>query len=296
MKIGMSFLGIGPFSAPEPMTHLAQKSEQCGFESLWMADHSAIPDGHKSSCPYTPDGRIPPWGEATPLNEPIAALSYIAALTSKVRLGTGVMILPQRHPFYVAKEVATLDIVSRGRALLGIGSGWCAEEFDALGLDFRQRGKRTDEALQSLRALWRDDPSTFKGAHFSFERIRSFPKPVQKGGVPILIGGHSRAAARRAARLGDGFYPVPPASFHTSEAANLGEFKRILTMFKEECAKAGRNPDEVELSTNCAPSLDTIRRYEDLGVKRVVFGPPGWERDELERALEKMGNEITARV
>ena len=296
MKIGMSFLGIGPFSALEPMTHIAQKSEQCGFESLWMPDHSAIPDGHQSSCPYTSDGRIPPEGEHTPLNEPIVALSYLAALTSRIRLGTGVMILPQRHPFYVAKELATLDLVSQGRALLGIGSGWLAEEFAALGLDFHKRGKRTDEAIKSLHALWRDDPSTFKGEHFNFERIRSFPKPIQKAGVPILIGGHSPAAARRAARLGDGFFPVPPASFQSSEAAYLGELKRILAMFKDECAKAGRNPDAIEISTNGTPDLDSVRRFEDLGVKRVIFGPPAWERDELERALEKMGNEIIARV
>jgi probable F420-dependent oxidoreductase len=200
MKFGMSFLGVGPFSAPESMTHLAQKSEQCVFESLWMADHSAIPDRHNSSCPYTTDGRIPPWAEATPLNEPIAALSYIAALTSKVRAGTGVMILAQRHPFYVAKEVAIVDLVSRGRALLGIGSGWLAEEFDALGLDFHKRGKRTDEAIQLLRALWRDDPSSFKGEHFNFEYIRSFPKPVQKGGVPILIGGIGSSGGPTAVR------------------------------------------------------------------------------------------------
>ena len=214
MKIGMSFLGIGPFSAPEPMTHLAaQKSEQCGFESLWMADHSAIPDGHKSSCPYTPDGKIPPWGEATPLNEPIVALSYIAALTSKVRL-VPASIDPAPTPPILCSQGSghtghrvprTCSVGNRQRLVRG---------------GVRRAGARLPSAWQAHRrgapviaCPVAGHPSTFKGEHFNFERIRSFPKPVQKGGVPILIGGHSRAAARRAARLGDGFYPVPPASF-----------------------------------------------------------------------------------
>ena len=209
MKVGIGSVGLGPFSVPEAMGHLAQTAERCGFESVWAPDHSAIPDPHQSKCPYTPDGEIP-GGPHAPLCEPITALSYVAALTSKIKLGTGIMILPQRHPFYVAKELATLDLVSKGRAILGIGSGWCSEEFEALGLNFHERGKRTDEAMQALRALWREDPSSFKGTHFNFERIRSFPKPVQKGGVPIVVGGHSRAAARRAARFGDGFYPLTP--------------------------------------------------------------------------------------
>jgi len=144
MKIGMVSLGIGPFSAPDVMTHVACTAERCGFESLWAPDHAAIPDPHQSKCPYTPDGEIP-GGPNAPL--------FVAGLTSKIKLGTGIMILPQRHPLYVAKEVATLDLISGGRMILGIGSGWCAEEFAALGLDFHQRGKRTDEALQALRVL-----------------------------------------------------------------------------------------------------------------------------------------------
>lgn len=187
MKIGIASLGLGPLSDPDTMAHVARTAEHCGFESLWAPDHSAIPDGHQTKCPYTPNGEIP-GGPAAPLVEPISALSFMAGLTSKIKLGTGIMILPQRHPLYVAKEVATLDLISGGRMILGIGSGWCAEEFAALGLDFHQRGKRTDEALQALRVLWREDPSTFGGTHFNFERIRSFPKPVQGGGVPILNG------------------------------------------------------------------------------------------------------------
>jgi probable F420-dependent oxidoreductase len=218
-------------------------------------------------------------------------------VTSKIKLGTGIMILPQRHPFYVAKEVATLDLVSKGRAILGIGSGWCSEEFAALGLDFHQRGKRTDEAMQAVRALWREDPSTFKGTHFSFERIRSFPKPVQKGGVPIVVGGHSRAAARRAARFGDGFYPLTPiVGIDVSTIDFIKEIKDLIAMLKEECAKVGRNSDGFDISTGAAPDLDMIKRLEDLGVTRVFTSTTNPGRDEITRWAEKVGNEIIARV
>jgi probable F420-dependent oxidoreductase len=296
MKIAMGSIGIGPFAAPEIMAHVAQTAERCGFESLWTPDHSAVPDGHQTKCPYTPDGEIP-GGPHAPLVEPIAALSYLAALTSKIKLGTGIMILPQRHPFYVAKEVATLDLVSNGRALLGIGSGWCAEEFAALGLDFHQRGKRTDEAIGAVRALWREDPSTFKGVHFNFERIRSFPKPVQKGGVPILIGGHSRAAARRAARYGDGFYPLTPIVDTDVRGIDfVAEIKGLIGMLKEECAKAGRKFDGFDITTGIGPDLDMIKRVQDLGVTRVFLSSAAADRDGITRSLEKIANEIIARL
>jgi probable F420-dependent oxidoreductase len=296
MKIAIASVGLGPFSAPDIMAHVARTAEQCGFESLWAPDHSAIPDGHQTKCPYTPDGEIP-GGPHAPLVEPISALSFLAGLTSKIKLGTGVMILPQRHPLYVAKEIATLDLISRGRAILGIGSGWCAEEFAALGLDFHQRGKRTDEAMQAVRVLWRDDPSTFEGMHFSFHRIRSFPKPVQEGGVPILVGGHSRAAARRAARYGDGFYPLTPlVDADVSKIDFVEEIEALIALLKEECEKAGRKFDGFDISASAAPKLDTIKRLEDIGVTRVSTSLAAWDRDGITRSLEKIANDIIARV
>jgi probable F420-dependent oxidoreductase len=295
MKIGIASVGLGPLSAPDIMAHVARTAEQCGFESLWAPDHSAIPDGHQTKCPYTPDGEIP-GGPNAPLVEPISALSFVAGLTSKIKLGTGVMILPQRHPLYVAKEVATLDLISAGRAILGIGSGWCAEEFTALGLDFHKRGKRTDEAMQALRALWRDDPSTFEGTHFSFQRIRSFPKPVQKGGVPILVGGHSPAAARRAARYGDGFFPLMPiVDADVSRIDFVEEIKRLIALLKEECNKVERKFDGFDITTTAAPNLDMIKRLEDIGVTRVSMGSAASDRDGITQSLEKIANDIIAR-
>jgi probable F420-dependent oxidoreductase len=296
MKIGIASIGLGPFSVPDIMAHVARTAEQCGFESLWAPDHSAIPDGHQTKCPYTPDGEIP-GGPDAPLVEPISALSFVAGLTSKLKLGTGVMILPQRHPLYVAKELGTLDLISTGRAILGIGSGWCAEEFGALGLDFRQRGKRTDEAIQALRVLWRDDPSTFEGTHFSFQRIRSFPKPVQKGGVPILVGGHSRAAARRAARYGDGFYPLTPiVDADVSKIDFVKEIEGLIALLREECDKVGRKFDGFDITSSAVPNLDIVKRLEDIGVTRVSTGLTPSDHEGITRSLEKIANDIIARV
>lgn len=296
MKVGMGSMGLGPFSDPDIMAHVATTAERCGFESLWAPDHSAVPDGHQTKCPYTPDGEIP-GGPDAPLVEPITALSFVAGLTSKIKLGTGIMILPQRHPFYVAKEVATLDLISKGRALLGIGSGWCAEEFTALGLDFHQRGKRTDEAIQALRALWRDDPSSFEGTHFNFQRIRSFPKPVQQSGVPILVGGHSRAAARRAARYGDGFFPLTPiVDADVRKIDFVNEVKGLVALLKEECDKLGRKFDGFDITSSAAPSLDGVKRLEDIGVTRVCTGLAPSNHDGITRSLEKIASDLIARV
>jgi probable F420-dependent oxidoreductase len=193
------------------------------------------------------------------------------------------MILPQRHPLYVAKELATLDVLSGGRAMLGIGSGWLKEEFAALQIDFKDRGARTDEAVGAIRALWCNDPSSFEGKHFNFHALKSFPKPIQKGGIPIHVGGHSPAAVRRAARLGDGFFPAP---------GNLNVLKDLFGKVREECAKIGRNPAEIELSAAGRLTPDLIKTFQDMGVARAMTIPPGGDRDSLSRGLEKLGNDL----
>jgi len=286
MKLGLMFVNSGQFSAPQLLAHLAQTAERCGFESLWTVEHVVIPKDYKSPYPYSQSGKIP-GGEDVPIPDPLLPLAYAAALTKNIKLATGVMILPQRHPLYVAKEVATLDVLSGGRAILGIGSGWLKEEFDALGLDFHQRGARTDEAIKAIRALWTENVSTFHGKHFNFDSLKSFPKPVQKGGVPIHIGGHSPAAARRAGRRGDGFFPA------------LGEpdkLKELFTLMSSEAKQAGRNPEQIELSCMGRPKLDALKALEDIGVSRAVIAPPAFDAEGLTRGLEKLGNEIIAKL
>jgi probable F420-dependent oxidoreductase len=182
----------------------------------------------------TPNGKLDLTGDVS-LADPLLHLAYAASITTRIKLGTAVMILPQRSPLYVAKEVARLDRLSGGRMPLGIGSGWLAEEFGALQLDWKKRGLMTDEAIQSLRALWRENLSTFNGKYFNFAAVRSFPKPVQAGGVPILVGGHSPAAVRRAAKLGDGFFPavgeLKGLSWEIDPAA-LGRLRDLLKSLK----------------------------------------------------------------
>jgi probable F420-dependent oxidoreductase len=285
MKFGLMFVNSGPFSNHDLLAHLARTAEQCGFESLWTVEHVVIPKDYQSAYPYSKSGKIP-GGENVPIPDPLLPLSFAAALTNKIHLATGVVILPQRHPLYLAKEIATLDLLSGGRVILGIGSGWLKEEFNALGLDFHTRGARTDEAIQAMRACWRDDVSSFKGKHFNFGPVLSYPKPAHND-VPIHIGGHSAAAAKRAGRFGDGFFPA------------LGEIPRLKELFgtmREAAQNAGRNPDEVELSCMARAATDSVKAVEDIGIARVVVAPPAFDKEGLSRGLEKIGSEVIARI
>jgi probable F420-dependent oxidoreductase len=284
MKFGLMFINSGPFSNPDLLAHLAVTAENCGFESLWTVEHVVIPKGYQTPYPYSKDGKIP-GGEDIAIPDPLLPLSFVAALTKTVKLATGVMILPQRHPLYVAKEMATLDLLSGGRTILGIGSGWLKEEFDALGLDFHTRGARTDEAIKAMRSLWRENPSSFHGKHFDFGPVISYPKPAQAAGVPIHIGGHSPAAARRAGRLGDGFFPA------LSDAAKL---KELLALMRTEAAKAGRDAATIELSCIGSAKPDAIKPLQEVGIQRVILAPPGFDKEALSRGLEKLGNEVIA--
>jgi probable F420-dependent oxidoreductase len=282
MKVGLMFTNTGALSQPDLIAHLATTSEQCGIESMWTIEHVVIPQGFQTPYPYSRDGKFP-GGETAPILDPLIPLSFCASMTSRLRFGTAVMILPQRHPIYVAKELSTLDVLSGGRMMLGIGSGWLKEEFAALQIDFKARGARTDEAIMAMRALWRDNPSTFEGKHFHFRQMMSFPKPLQKGGIPIHVGGHSPAAVRRAARLGDGFFPAP---------GNLNVLKQLFADLRAECERIGRNPAEIELSAAGKLTPDLIKTFQDMGVMRAMTIPPGADRDSLSRGLEKLGNEI----
>ncbi len=287
MKLGLMFANSGPFANPQLFAHLAQSAERFGFESIWTVEHVVIPQDYKSPYPYSPSGKIP-GSEEVPIPDPLLPLAYAAAITKTLKLGTGVMILPQRHPLYVAKEVATLDLLSNGRVLLGIGSGWLQEEFDSLGLDFHQRGARTDEAIKSLRALWSPEAaSSFHGKHFSFGPVKCFPKPVQKPGVPIIIGGHSPAAAKRAGRYGDGFFPA---------LAETDKLKELFAMMSAEAKKAGRDPKQIELSCMGRAKVDSLNALQDIGISRVVVPPPAYDPEGITRGLEKIANEVITKL
>ena len=205
MEIGLfTPLGNGNASA-EILRTLGREAEERGFESIWVAEHVVLFDDYESQYPYSPDGRFPGGGD-TGLLEPLTALTYLAAVTDRIRLGTGICLVPQRNPVYTAKQVVDLDNLSGGRVDFGIGVGWLQEEFEALNTPFERRGKRTDEYLQVMQSLWTDEVSSFSGELYDLPTCRMYPKPVQSPHPPVHVGGESDAALRRAARFGQGWY------------------------------------------------------------------------------------------
>ena len=284
MKFGLMFSNIGPFAQPEGLTHLAQTAERCGVESLWTVEHVAVPVGYESRYPYSESGKMP-GPENSPIPDPLVWLGYAAAVTKTIKLATGILILPQRHPIYAAKEFATLDVLSKGRAIAGVGIGWLREEFNALDIPFKERALRTEECVAALRHLWGEKALPFEGKFHSWPAIESNPKPVQPGGVPIVIGGHVEAAARRAARIGDGFFPAG------------GDLPTLFAAVRDECERNGRDPGEVELTAGGAiRSLDDVKRFEDMGVSRLIIPPPGFDPDAIEKGLEKLGNDLISKL
>lgn len=285
MKFGIVFANTGPAARGEYAAGFARAAEASGFESMWTVEHVVVPAGYESSYPYSPDGRMP-GGEDVDIPDPLIWLSYVAAATETLRLGTGILILPQRNPVILAKEVATLDLLSAGRVELGIGVGWLREEFDVLGVPFDRRGARTDEYIEVLRALWREPEAAFSGEFVQFERAKSFPKPVQPGGVPIVVGGHTPAAARRAGRLGDGFFPA---------GGGLDELPALLTEMRAAAAAAGRDADAIEVTAGGAMDVEGVKRAADLGVSRLVIPVFGRDLDRVRQRLAAFGDDVIAR-
>jgi probable F420-dependent oxidoreductase len=287
MKFGLMYANAGPFAYPEGLTNLARTAEEAGVESLWTVEHVVIPVGYQSIYPYNPSGKIP-GPENIPIPDPLISLTFAAAVTKKIRLATGILILPQRHPLYVAKEVATLDVLSGGRVILGIGVGWLAEEFEALGIPFEERAARTAEAVRALRSLWKPEPEAFAGKFYRWPPLESHPKPLQAGGVPIVVGGHTTLAARRAARYGDGFFPG---------VAEADKLAAIIQTLRDECKRLGRRPEEIEITAGRgAVDLDSVKRYQDLGVSRIMIPPPAFDPDGIRQGLGELADKVISRV
>jgi len=287
MKFGLMYANVGPFGSPEMATHLAQTAERCGVESLWTVEHSVVPVGYKSTYPYDPSGRMPA-PDQMPLPDPLAWLAYVAAVTRTIKLATGILILPQRHPIYVAKEVATIDVLSNGRVILGIGVGWLQEEFDALGIPFEERAGRTAEAVRAIRSLWKPEPEAFEGKYYRWAPLQSHPKPIQQPGVPIVVGGHTELSAKRAARYGDGYFPG---------VAEADKLKALIQTMRDECKRLGRKPEEIEISAGRAQlDLDAVKRLRDLGVARIMIPPPAFDPDGIRQGLGELADKVISRV
>ena len=261
MKVGIAFANILNFGTPEGSIQFAQAAEKAGVDSLWTVEHVIYPSNYDSEYPYDTSGKMM-MAPDTDLTDPLIWLTWLAANTSSIRLGTGILILPERNPLVLAKELGTLDSLSGGRVELGIGVGWLKEEFDALGIPWERRGARTDEYVAVMQKLWSGNEVSFDGEFVSFENISSNPKPVH-GSVPITIGGHSDAAARRAGRIGNGFFP------------GNGDLQHMLNLMNESAEQNGRDPKEIEVNwgDNEIMGSDPIAAAEKLksqGVTRII--------------------------
>ena len=289
VKFGVMFANVGPMGRAEGAIGIAQAAEAGGIESLWTVEHTVVPAGYQSTYPYSDTGKMP-GPEDSPIPDPLIWLSFVAAATSTIRLGTGILILPQRNPVTLAKEVATLDQLSGGRVELGIGVGWLEEEFEAIGVPFAERGKVTDDHVAALRALWTQDPATHEGPYSSFRDVYSLPHPTQAP-VPIVVGGHSKAAARRAGRLGDGF--MPGRGSHE-------ELAELIAVMRATAVEHGRDPDAIEVSAGGngalgSRALDEVKALADLGVSRVIIPPLAFDVEGQKDAFARYGDEVISR-
>ncbi len=286
---------MGPVADPDFVVRYARLVESLGFESLWTIDHAVMCVEYDSRYPYKTTGRTPLPAESD-MPDPLILLGLLAGVTERIRLGTSMLILPQRHPLILAKEVATLDRYARGRITLGVGVGWVREEVEVMKQDFSDRGRRANEWIEILKALWTRDVSAYEGEYFQFAGIVSNPKATQPGGVPLMIGGHSEAAARRAGRYGDEFYP-----HWSTRGPNREELERLMPIVMESADEAGRDPRSVGLTltstSDAKTALETAELCAELGAERVVVLPPKGELDgALPDELARFRDQVMAKL
>ncbi|MDQ3146541.1 MAG: LLM class F420-dependent oxidoreductase [Actinomycetota bacterium] len=288
MKVGfLPSYRNAAIATPDYALGVARAAEDAGCESIWAVEHVVIPADYASRYPYAASGRMPLAADQ-PVPDPLDWLAFVAAGTTTLRLATGMLVLPEHQPVALAKRLATIDALSGGRLMVGVGVGWLREESEALGVDFDERGARCDEYVEVLRALWADGPSSFEGRFVRFEAMLSVPKPVQPGGVPVVVGGHSPAAARRAGRLGHGFYPLG------TDPEGLGP---LLVAMRKATGDAGRDPDAVEVTVGATFDLDVAKRFADLGVGRMIVSARGdTEVEGVRRLVERFTDDVASRL
>ena len=248
MKLGLFGIGSGICAHPAVAKRIAQRAEALGFDSLWTGEHVVLPDPRQAPSPAPPDFAM---------LHPSTALAYLAGVTERVKLGTGITLIAQRNPVVLAKEMASLDVVSEGRLLLGIGAGYLHQEFAALGVPFQERGARTDEYVAAMRALWNQEQPSFHGRFVQFDAIQAMPRPVQEGGPPIVVGGASDAALRRSVDYAQGWYGF---------ALNVQQTASVL----ERLRRLGGDGLEISVTPSVRLSAETLAQYAELGVHRLI--------------------------
>ena len=317
MEFGLSLPGRGPLAGLDTVLKIAEKADTLRYSSVFVTDHVVMPVASaKSVYPYTTSGQFP-GGLAQDYLEPLVTLSHLAHATARVRLGVSVLVIPYRNPLLAAKMLATTDVLSRGRVILGAGVGWLREEFEALGAPpFEERGNVTDEYIRLMRVAWTTDPVTFEGKYYTVRDIHVLPKPVQRPAIPVWIGGHTGAALRRVATVGDGWHPIamrPPALLAPDEYA--AKVKEIHGWAR----KAGRDPKSITLSIRVPMEVRSkrskaaagdrppfqgsadevvadIRRYQALGVSHFVFDHTVQELRAVLANIERFAHDVRPKV
>ena len=302
MRYGFYLPTRGQTASPEALDTLVARAEEWGFSSVMIADHIVFPVTIKSKYPYTVSGAFPGQGDAL---EQLSLMAFVAGKTRSLRLISSVMILPYRNPVVTAKMLATIDVLSRGRVTVGVGVGWLREEFEALGApDFDRRGAVSDEYLRIFKALWTQEPASYHGEFYRFDSVRCLPHPVQKPHPPIWVGGHSKAALRRVARLGDGWHPVganPAVPLRPPELrASLDDLRRLteaegrdfstLTIsYKAPIYDSGQAVDggaeRRPFSGSQQAIADDIGTFAGLGVSELIFD---FRSESLPESLDRM--------
>jgi probable F420-dependent oxidoreductase len=313
MKFGFYLPNHGPTARPEPLAAIARQGDNLGFYCMVAGDHILVPKEIDSPYPYTVGGEFP-GGENGEYFEQLTLLTYLAGITSRIRLVPSVMIVPYRPPLLAAKILATLDVLSQGRLILGVGVGWMEEEFQALGSPpFAERGAATNEYLRAFKELWTSDSPSFDGQYCQFSDIQFLPKPVQKPHPPIWVGGHSRPAIRRAAELGNGWHPVGAIPAVPMEPEELAQKVATLHRFAE---RAGRDPAGLDVAMKTplydpgtgsgAPRrrfagtaeqvLQDIQTYSDVGVSHIIFDIRGADLGQALERLEWFAGDVMAQA
>ena len=290
MRFGIAFANSGPLAEGPVAAGCMRAVEAAGFDSVWTVEHVLVPVDYESTYPYAKGGRMP-GGETSAIPDPLVWLAYVAAATETLLLGTGILILPQRNPAVVAKEAASLDRLSGGRLRLGIGVGWLEEEFDALGVPFAGRGKRTDAYVAAMRALWTGEQVTLDDGYQRWDKAVSLPTPTN-GSIPIVVGGHSEAAARRAGRLGDGFFPGK---------GSPQQLAHLFQVMRDAAEQAGRDPEAIEVTAStrdlAGPDpLGAVQEMAALGVHRLIIPPLAWDPASAEEAYGAFAEKIISKV
>ena len=296
MKFGLYLIGTAtgvsgpaaaPIADPEFLAGFARHAEAVGCDSLFFADHILFPAAKEARYPYAESGAYPWDNEHIQLPEPLALMAFLAGVTDTLRFGTAVLVLPQRHPMLLAKQLATIDVLSGGRVELGVGAGWLADEFDALGYTFADRGARTNEYIDVMRELWANPVASFAGTTVAFDSIRLTTHPRQPNGIPIIVGGHSPPALRRAGQRGDAFLPAFSAS------QNRDRWPEMWAEVQRWAADSGR-------AGACGlqgfgATLDDARFLADLGATRMIYSTHDPDLASARDTLDRFANEVIAR-